>query len=78
MRLPFLSAERPRRRRGRALDPADLLRRVERIADLIFQRLRGHEHAGNAEAALRGAVIEKRLLQRIESAAGRQSFDRLH
>jgi len=32
MRLPFLPAERPRRRRGRALDPADLLRRVERIA----------------------------------------------
>src|SRR5512142_111086 len=31
MRLPFFPAERPRRRRGRTLDPADLLRRVERI-----------------------------------------------
>ena len=39
------------------------------------QRLRGDELARDAEAALRGAGVEERLLERMEPIAGRQPLD---
>ena len=59
---------------------------AQRILDLGAARrvtvgqhvLRRHQHAGRADAALRRAMIEKRLLQRRERAVGvGQALDRL-
>src|SRR5882724_4664353 len=55
----------------------------DRVADLLVRRLRvlveqgggGHEHAGNAEPALRHAVAHERLLHRREHAGARQPLD---
>jgi len=36
----------------------------------------GHQHAGDAVAALDGAVVDEGLLEGVEAVAGRQAFDR--
>src|SRR5258708_25746936 len=54
------------------------------VADLYFawarilveQRLGGEHDARRAEAALRAAMLHQRLLQRMQSAAGRKALDR--
>ncbi|HET9794874.1 MAG TPA: DUF58 domain-containing protein [Thermoanaerobaculia bacterium] len=57
MRLPFFPAERPRRRRGRTLDPADLLRRVERIA-VASRRRSESTPAGDYRSLFHGRGME--------------------
>src|SRR6266851_1497073 len=58
----------------------------ERVLDLVARRLRigfeerfgGEEESGRAVPALRGAQVGERLLQRMELATLRHSFDRAH
>ena len=52
----------------------DLIAR--RIGILIQQRFGRHDHAGRAEAALKGEFVDKGLLDRMERAIGFfQAFD---
>ena len=39
------------------------------VGVLVEQRLRGQQHAGGAEAALHGAAIDERLLERVQRLA---------
>ena len=65
MRFPFRSADRrrpgppgnPGRRRGRALDPADLLRRVERIA-VVSRRRTESAPSGDYRSVFHGRGME--------------------
>src|SRR6266851_7556014 len=58
----------------------------ERVLDLVARRLRigfeerfgGEAESGSAVPALRGAQVGERLLQRMELATLRHSFDRAH
>src|SRR2546423_14772199 len=54
---------------------ADLLFARPRIR--VEQRLRHHDHARRAEAALRAAVADEALLQRVQLAVLAEAFDRL-
>src|SRR5262247_4462602 len=61
--------------------PAEIAR--DAVADLLLGRLRilgeegggGHEHAGDAEAALGHAVTDEGVLQRMEDAVHAQALD---
>src|SRR5512140_1613951 len=55
---------------------ADLGPRRTRIA--IEERDRRDQHAGRAEAALDGAFVDERLLERVQLLAAGQPFDRDH
>ena len=44
----------------------------------VQQSFHRHDHAGGAEAALKGLVLEKSLLHGIELAVLRETFDRQH
>jgi hypothetical protein len=55
---------------------AQILLRRFRIA--LEQRLRAHDHAGDAVAALRGLVLDERALQRPGMLGGAEAFDRAH
>src|ERR1017187_243385 len=58
--------------------------RVERLADLRVGRVRGaleqsnrpHDHPRNAVAALRGLLVDERLLHRMQTPGARQSLER--
>src|SRR5690606_1970868 len=52
---------------------ADLLARGRWVA--LEQRVGGHENAGRAEAALRGAVLAEGGLERVRLAGAREAFD---
>ena len=45
------------------------------LARLLVEGRRGHDHAGGAEAALKGLRIEKGLLHRVQPAVLRQALD---
>ena len=44
----------------------------------VEQSFHRHDHAGGAEAALKGLVVEKSLLHGIDPAVLRETFDRQH
>jgi len=52
---------------------------LEPVGEILARRVvegrGGHDHAGGAEAALKGLRIEKRLLHRVQLAVLRQAFD---
>ena len=50
-------------------------RRAEILPLRLVQRCAGQDHAGGAEAALKGLRIEKRLLHRMRAAVRREAFD---
>jgi hypothetical protein len=77
----------PRRHHGAQdgrISAAAAQRVLERLPDLVFggirvrfeQRDGGQDLAGNAEAALDGAVVDKRLLQRMEPIPLGETLDR--
>src|SRR5579884_278869 len=51
----------------------DLL--LRRVGIPVKELLRGHDHAGSAEAALRSVFIPESLLNAMEFAIGREAFD---